>query len=103
MGPQMATLVQEYGELLEPPDPDQTEGTINPPAIFLGIRTPQYTYVEYPDGFRELYDILKDPYELNNLAFTADPSLLSQFSAWLKQLAVCAAASCHSAEQIGIR
>ena len=103
LGPQAASLVQEYGELLEPPDPDQTEGTINPPAVFLGIRTPQYTYVEYPaDGFRELYDISKDPYELNNLAFTADPGLLSQFSSWLKQLASCAAASCRSAEQIGI-
>ena len=101
-GPQMAGLVREYGELLEPPDPDQTEGTINPPAIFLGIRTPEYTYVEYPSGFRELYDLKQDPYELNNIASTTDPNLLAQFSAWLKSLASCSGASCRTADLSGI-
>jgi arylsulfatase A-like enzyme len=32
-----------------------------------GIRTATYTYVAYPDGDRELYDLRHDPYELTNV------------------------------------
>ncbi len=88
-------------QLLEPPDPEQ-QGQSAPRPEFLAVRTPQYTYAEYGTGFRELYDRLQDPYELNNIASTADPNLLSRFSAWLKTLVSCSAASCRSAEQIGI-
>jgi arylsulfatase A-like enzyme len=36
---------------------------------FRGVRTPRYTYVRYDDsGFVELYDRLRDPFELRNLA-----------------------------------
>ncbi len=87
--------------LLEPPDPDQLVGRL-PPGGFYAIRTLRYTYVEYENGFHELYDRSQDPYELNNIASTADPALLSQFSAWLKTLVSCSAASCRSAEQTSI-
>jgi arylsulfatase A-like enzyme len=33
-----------------------------------GIRTARYVYVEYDDGSRELYDVSKDPYEIDDLA-----------------------------------
>ena len=33
---------------------------------YLGVRLGRYKYVEYETGDRELYDIAKDPYELNN-------------------------------------
>ena len=32
-----------------------------------GIRLGPYKYIEWPDGEKELYDINKDPYELNNI------------------------------------
>ena len=99
---QFASLIKNYDQLLEPSDLDQLESQISPPDIFLGIRTPQYTYVEDQDGFRELYDLIKDPYELNNIASTADPNLLTQFSTWLKSLASCSAASCRTADLNGI-
>ncbi|MQA73593.1 MAG: sulfatase-like hydrolase/transferase [Solirubrobacterales bacterium] len=35
---------------------------------FTGLRTPRYTYAEYEDGERELYDLRRDPEELDNLA-----------------------------------
>jgi len=88
-------------QLLEPPDPDELDQPL-PPGGFYAIRTLRYTYAVYDNGFRELYDRSQDPYELNNIASSADPALLSQFSAWLKSLVSCSGVSCRSAEQIGI-
>lgn len=34
---------------------------------FDALRTERFLYVEYPDGFRELYDIARDPAELENV------------------------------------
>jgi N-acetylglucosamine-6-sulfatase len=93
-----------YGNLnplLEPPDLDQFLPVAATPN-YLALRTPQYTYVEYQSGFRELYDLKQDPYELNNIFPTADPNLLAQLSAWLKALANCSAASCRTADLGGI-
>jgi N-acetylglucosamine-6-sulfatase len=37
-----------------------------PPKNYYGIRLGPYKYIEWPDGEKELYDLEKDPYELNN-------------------------------------
>jgi arylsulfatase A-like enzyme len=62
---------------------------------FHGVRTPNFVYAEYGDGERELYDLAKDPYELENRA--GDPSYAAT-EAWLAarsaQLARCAGAGC---------
>jgi len=39
---------------------------VAPPKNYYGIRLGPYKYIEWPDGEKELYDINKDPYELNN-------------------------------------
>ncbi len=41
---------------------------VAPPKDYEGIRLGAYKYIEWPDGEKELYDIDKDPYELNNIA-----------------------------------
>ena len=41
---------------------------VAPPKNYYGIRLGPYKYIEWPDGEKELYDINKDPYELNNVA-----------------------------------
>jgi N-acetylglucosamine-6-sulfatase len=41
---------------------------VAPPKNYYGIRLGPYKYIEWPDGEKELYDINKDPYELNNKA-----------------------------------
>ena len=41
---------------------------VAPPKDYEGIRLGPYKYIEWPDGEKELYDINKDPYELNNKA-----------------------------------
>jgi arylsulfatase A-like enzyme len=46
---------------------------VAPPKNYYGIRLGPYKYIEWPDGEKELYDITKDPYELNNKA--RDPNL----------------------------
>ena len=40
---------------------------VAPPKDYEGIRLGPYKYIEWPDGEKELYDINKDPNELNNI------------------------------------
>ena len=69
------------------------------PAVnYVGLRTADYTYVEYANGEVELYDLHADPYQLQNIAATADPNLLAMLHAWLEALRQCAGESCRSAE-----
>jgi arylsulfatase A-like enzyme len=75
-----------------------------PPAPeFLGLRTPNHLYVEYQDGFIELYDMIADPAQLVNIAATADKSLLAQLSEWLRVLAQCSGSQCRVADQDAAR
>jgi N-acetylglucosamine-6-sulfatase len=43
-----------------------------PPKDYEGIRLGPYKYIAWPDGEKELYDINRDPNELNNLARIPD-------------------------------
>jgi hypothetical protein len=106
---------------LEPPDIDQqvststgaptstTPGTRSRKGLskttqndrvpeFHGIRTARYTFVEYVTGERELYDDVRDPDQLHNLAATADRHLLSELHDRVSELVMCRAASCREAE-----
>ena len=38
-----------------------------PPKDYEGIRLGPYKYIAWPDGEKELYNLEKDPYELNNI------------------------------------
>lgn len=69
------------------------------PAVnYVGLRTADYTYVEYANGEIELYDLRADPYQLQNIAGTASPNLLAMLHAWLESLRQCQAESCRAAE-----
>jgi len=83
--------------ILEPPDPDWLFESLPTPA-YRGLRTAQYKYVEYAGGFRELYDLVVDPFELDNLVGRVDPALVQNLSAWLLQFATCSGASCRIAD-----
>ena len=37
------------------------------PPPFQALRTTRWLYVEYQNGWRELYDLRRDPYELLNV------------------------------------
>jgi N-acetylglucosamine-6-sulfatase len=62
------------------------------------LRTEDYLYVEYKTGEHELYDLRKDPYELNNQYATAPPYLKRRLEAQLDALRQCSAEECRAAE-----
>jgi arylsulfatase A-like enzyme len=84
-----AVLVQQYR--------DHPHKVVGPPA-YQALRADGFVYVEYDDGLRELYDLRVDPYQLDNLAATADPTLIEAFSIRLSALKVCASDSCREVE-----
>jgi N-acetylglucosamine-6-sulfatase len=63
----------------------------------LGIRTSDgRKYIEYGDGFKELYDLKRDPYELNN-SYNANPAP-ADLASRLQTLKGCAGNNCRTAE-----
>ncbi|MGV0102529.1 sulfatase [Nostoc sp. DSM 114160] len=101
------TLLQDRSELddqLELEDQSELQslqkgGQVPKIPTYQAIRTQDYTYVEYKTGAKELYNIKKDPYQLNNLASTADPTLLKQLANRLSKLRTCQADSCRAIEE----
>jgi N-acetylglucosamine-6-sulfatase len=67
-------------------------------AIFDAIRTSDWTYVEYGNGERELYDLHQDPFQLDNRVTSADPVLLTALSSRLAELRSCASTNCQELE-----
>lgn len=68
-------------------------------AAFDALRTAAgLTYVEYGNGERELYDLRRDPFQLDNRAGSADPGLLATLSQRLAELRNCAASRCREFE-----
>jgi hypothetical protein len=56
--------------------------------VILALRTEHELYVEYRSGPRELYDLVSDPYQLQNVYATADPAHIAELSQRLAELAV---------------
>ena len=54
------------------------------PPAFVALRTERYMFVEFDNGWRDLYDVRADPFELHNLA--EDPSAQPVVSALAAQL-----------------
>jgi N-acetylglucosamine-6-sulfatase len=64
---------------------------------FSGIRGRHYVYVEYSDGERELYDLRRDPWELQNVASNpAYRSIRAALARRLRALRHCRGASCRA-------
>jgi N-acetylglucosamine-6-sulfatase len=99
-------------ELFAPADGGKTQPDKDEPVAsgevakdvppYRALRTAEAVYVEYDSGERELYDLRVDPYELDNLANNADPTLITRFSTRLAELARCAGDTCRVAEDAPI-
>jgi N-acetylglucosamine-6-sulfatase len=72
---------------------DNTPGS----GHFDAIRSRNYLYAEYQNGDRELYDLRKDPYELQSQhANPAYDAIKSALAARLHNLVTCAGATCRA-------
>jgi N-acetylglucosamine-6-sulfatase len=65
---------------------------------FKAIRTETHKYVEYDNGDVELYDLEADPYELESIHESADPTLVEDLKARLEALKSCSEQGCREAE-----
>jgi N-acetylglucosamine-6-sulfatase len=69
---------------------------VAPPKDYIGIRLGPYKYIEWPSGEKELYDINKDPYELNNIVRVRNLSPIRAFlHAQLVRLEACVGRRCQ--------
>jgi arylsulfatase A-like enzyme len=71
------------------------DGDADGVPAYVGLRTRDFTYVEYDDGARELYDLRTDPGQEDNLAGRADPALVAPLAARLRALRSCRGAACR--------
>jgi arylsulfatase A-like enzyme len=65
---------------------------------YRGIRAENFIYVEYESGELEYYDLIADPYQLDNLAGELDAETLALLRSWLEYLSACQAEDCRTAE-----
>jgi arylsulfatase A-like enzyme len=68
------------------------------PATFRALRTVDRLYAEYITGERELYDLVNDPYQLENQADDADPAFIQTLSARLAAMTTCSGETCRAIE-----
>ena len=65
------------------------------------LRTPRWSYVEWDEGQKELYDMHTDPYQLRSVHAEPDKAdLMARLSARLDTLKVCSGASCRTADTV---
>jgi arylsulfatase A-like enzyme len=65
-----AGAISQAGPQSRPESKHRTNATASllaPPKDYEGILLGPYKYIAWPDGEKELYDLEKDPYELNNI------------------------------------
>ena len=67
-------------------------------AKFGALRTAEWSYVEYGNGERELYDLIRDPYQTQNRVDQAEPAFVAGLSQRLAELANCAGSGCREFE-----
>jgi N-acetylglucosamine-6-sulfatase len=64
----------------------------------VAVRTEDRLYVEYESGESELYDLERDPHELNNVYEDTEFKQLWRLEGWLDALRECAGEECRAAE-----
>lgn len=73
-------------------------------ARYRGVRTNRYAYMEYPNGERELYDLVRDPDQLKSrhesTKYDAEERALHSL---LVRMQACAAAGCQSKPRLKLK
>lgn len=90
-------LIEHYADVRRSDRPGRRgRATVIPE--YHAIRLSGFTYVEYATGERELYDLRRDPHQLQNVLQQTHQELVGQLSARLAGLERCAGAACRAAE-----
>jgi arylsulfatase A-like enzyme len=77
-------------------NPPAHASVVAPPRNYYGIRLGPYKYIEWPDGEKELYDINKDPNELNNIVRDLNFAPIRSFMHQeLERLEECSGRTCQ--------
>ena len=71
-------------------------------AAFDAIRTEHHTFIQFATGERELYDLRRDPWQLDNAAATADPGLVEALAKRMAELRACAGVYCRQVEDLPV-
>jgi len=75
---------------------EATASIVAPPKDYVGVRLGPYKYIEWPNGEKELYDINKDPNELNNIVRDSNFfPIRAYLHAELVRLATCVGFTCR--------
>jgi N-acetylglucosamine-6-sulfatase len=70
----------------------------SPIVAHRGVRAENFIFVEYESGELEFYDLIADPYQMENIASTLDPQTLAILHQWLADLRTCQTDSCRQSE-----
>jgi N-acetylglucosamine-6-sulfatase len=84
-----AILVEHHGPDVGKNDPDAQDPTSGNPTTYEAMRTHRFLYVEYADGEHEFYDLVKDPYELDNIYGALTSAERASLQAELMRLEHC--------------
>jgi N-acetylglucosamine-6-sulfatase len=69
-----------------------------------GVRTWRYKYIKYADGSQELYDLVGDPHELNNVVNVARyQSIKVAMQTLLPKAKACRAATCRTSAPLALQ
>jgi N-acetylglucosamine-6-sulfatase len=84
-----AALVEHHGPRISRLDPDFQQPASGAPWTYEAMRTRGFLYVEYNDGEREFYDLVRDPFELHNIAYALTPQQRHELHSELKAMRHC--------------
>jgi len=64
-------------------------------ARYVALRGERFTFVKHRNGFTELYDLTKDPHQLENVAARTEPRVIEALSTWATEMNRCAGTACR--------
>ncbi|MPZ66656.1 MAG: sulfatase-like hydrolase/transferase [Pseudonocardiaceae bacterium] len=96
-----AVLIEHHGPSGRRGDPDRQRPVHGNPPTYNALRLVGATYIEYPHGPREYYDLGRDPHQLANAYELLPPQRQQQLHAAIQRAVHCHhATSCWSAQHV---
>jgi hypothetical protein len=86
------------GFLVRAQTTDYRKQWIHPMPTNFALRTARYEYIDYASGRDELYDMDRDPYQINSIYTSPPEGVLAQMKTQLKLLEGCGGDECRTAE-----